>query len=63
MIAFIGVRSSCDMLARKLDLVWLAASAASRACSIAACGLLARRDVLITAQNSRLCLPTRARSR
>src|ERR1035437_9725993 len=38
MIALSGVRSSCDILARKLDLVWLASSAASRAA--ASCRLL-----------------------
>ena len=29
MIAFIGVRSSCDMLARKSDLCWLAVSSSA----------------------------------
>ena len=51
MIAFIGVRSSCDMLARKLDLVWLAASAASRACCIAVSACLRAVTSSITAQN------------
>ena len=57
MIAFIGVRSSCDMLARKLDLVWLAASAASRACCSVDLGLLARGDVLDHRAELRLGLP------
>jgi hypothetical protein len=52
MMAFIGVRSSCDMLARNEVLVRLAASAAARA-SCMACSVALRAEMSVsTAQNS-----------
>ena len=38
--AFIGVRISCDMLARKFDLCWLSRSACRRASSSSALSVI-----------------------
>ena len=62
MIALSGVRNSCDMLARKLDLVRLASSAASRAFSVdgeLGFALLHFGDVRIDRDNTARCVVVR----